>query len=344
MNKDIPEIIDNAVNEVDGIHKKLEILYKERTRNNLLVKWNSESKFRAYATSNLRTYEHTIHLTYDVPIEIYNEAKDLVDYSNLLLSSELFQNNIKEGDFFTSNYRKIGTLPKDIDLDKAVDDIFKYSLWWLFFHESAHLLQNHGAIRSRLLGEIEEYDFSIDETETVKIDSEKDALIYHILEISADNEATLFSINNILLENNKFTENDLWFLSVGITCLFYKFSTNINNNISEVGSHPDPSIRITFVLNNIIKILTHESARNFIEFSIDKKKIEDIISHACNTVLLYWQLRHNKTDDFPIIFQKITEEGKISSTYMEKLMRVWLEIKPSIEKEYIGINPLLGDI
>ncbi|MDP3858713.1 MAG: hypothetical protein Q8Q73_13215 [Stagnimonas sp.] len=313
-----------------GIYKKL--------GGSLQISWNTENRVSAWAISDgdpLTPPQHKIVVCYELARRLYRDVEDFHIFAIEALLREPFESFFKD---FSPKPR----LPPTLESHESVHNMFIGALTWVFFHELAHLNQEHGHIRSKCGGQpnraggIEDCESDGDNALTGKA-----ALISHVTEFAADVEAFQHSLQELARhflskdlddgDPQQFRDN-LFLLVCGISCALYRFNgvKIVQPHRYPVGSHPTPLRRLEVGVPNIFEKLDL-GGRGKSLHNLSRKELVYLCSGAAYSAGFFWLWRYAKGTGIPDNFlaKGLLQDDKL---YWREILSAWDEIEPEIIK------------
>lgn len=153
------EIYELAASVTGSITNDLSEGPYKRFGGSLSMGWSDVPRFNARAESSSNVTDvpqHKIVIHYELARQLYRDAELYLDFVERYQDERLLP--LFSGLEFASE------LPKVFARHDAVRNLFIGSLTWVYFHELAHLWQEHGYIRRRF-GELRDAETQIDECE-----------------------------------------------------------------------------------------------------------------------------------------------------------------------------------
>lgn len=330
------EIYDLAANVTNTITQDLsEGIYKD-LGGSLSVAWSDEPLFNASAESKGEPNEppqHKIILNYEMARQIYRDAELYLDYAKEFHTEKLLP--LFGGLDFASE------LPKFFRREDSVKNMFIGALTWVYFHERAHLWQEHGYIR-REFGDLCGKAVRIEEcsAEGGEPLKGKNAALWHATELAADFEATNTCLNEIIRhfaydaihgrpQDLTQFRIALYLLTCGISCACYRFYgiRPVDPEQYPTGSHPNPIRRLEFSIPNMFGYL---DLSRFHE--MDRRQLVSLCggaAYSCGFYFLGW------IKDIKVIPENYMVKGLVNDpfrlSYWREIVNSWDEIEPTIK-------------
>lgn len=326
------EIVKFAENIIRTITKDLnESLYSEPNAC-LKAVWKRDDSFNASATPKSKVTEppvHTITINYGLALQLYQDIDHYCIYIESGFDQEAF-------DIYFKDYSNKFILPTNLTPENYRKNMFIGALTWVYFHELAHLNQEHVYVLNQLLS-TKKYstykEFDINNSKALK---GKAASIHHVLELAADSEAIQTCISELLRHfvGDELKESIGTFV-IGISCAIYKIHDldmlDLNSEI--IGSHPPPMVRLEQILPQIYE--TFDSLEQSKLISINTNRVELIhqIEKSSLTSGFFWfrkKLVH--PDKMAHFFHSETTNRIGGKKYLRTIIDTWDEIEPVISK------------
>lgn len=311
----------------------------------LSIKWRTEKIYGAFASSPGETDKppkHCITMHYEFVRQVWRDAEDLCKF---LRSIPEDTDVDKLYDFYGNRVK----LPRCFNDEDHVQNMFVAAITWVYFHEIGHLMQEHGIIRDEFgpgdVGTKQTTDVHDFEASKDDLIVGREALVSHVTELAADFEATNFYVIELLrhvrdpdfVDDKKRTEvsSGLIYLMVcGISLVFFRFngSQPILPTALVEGSHPNPLVRLEFIvpqifenldgINKIVKIL-----------DIDRRQLVSLCGKAAFSATLYWSMtktEKHKLDNRFLLKGLLT--NPVVLQYLQPIVESWDEILPRVKE------------
>ena len=325
------EIVQFAENIIRTITKDLnESLYSE-PNSSLSVSWKRNDSFNASAIPKSKLNEppvDIITINYGLAVQMY---RDIDEYCTYIESG--FDN--KSFSFFFRDHLDKSILPTNFEPKDYRKNIFISALTWVYFHELAHLNQEHVyTLNSLLNNKYSEYEeFNIDNSKSFK---GRNANIHHVLELAADFEAIQVCISELIrhFKGNELKEAIGTFVT-GISCAIYKtHSLGMSDLNSEVtGSHPPPIVRLEQILPQIWETLDLLEQKKAINIKASRSELVHQCERSSLTSGFFWfRKRHIHPDQLTDFLHCETVNRVGGRNYLQTIISTWDEIEPEINK------------
>lgn len=303
--------------------------YAEANRQ-LTVRWLPEWSFNAYAGRDGNDPDHDlIAISSGVPIALHDDAETFLKW----VAKEVAR------PFYDEIYKNIGLpgmrgLPPGLDHSNAVDRMFRLTMAWLYLHEQAHLFQRHGDLMLDPAQPIDEFAA----TDEIPLSGQA-AAIRHACELSADHEATILTLQLMMLaDDQQIRPGTLWLFFAGLTCMFQRFYGIGERAIGcdAMGSHPPPSYRMWLTQKLVLSYLMHPKVIDRVKGVEGIGHIRAVLQHASVTAAMYWNARYRTgqpVDDFLSGADglKPVEEG-----YQRLIFETWTALRPRVAAHHFG--------
>lgn len=330
---DNPEIIEFAVSFISSITNDLnESLYSQPTAN-LNVIWKRDDSFNARAIPKSRITEppvHIIELTYGLVIQLYHDIDEYCSYIENKSDQKTFDILFKGHSGDTS------ILPCHLEPEDYRKNMYIGALTWVYFHELAHLNQEHVYILNKFIDTKHHSmyeEFNVNKSEPLK---DKEAAIHHVLELAADFEAIQSCLRELIrhFKGDELTKSIGLFVS-SISCAIYKLHNPTELSLSSdiKGSHPPSIVRLEQILPQIWESLDLYEKANIIDTKLNRKDLVHICDRSATSACFFWfrkkQITTEKMRDFIFVGTINRRGGKL---YLQTIINTWDVIKPEIVK------------
>lgn len=332
---------------LDAINK-MKISFSDKKYNaqnkKLNVEWIASESFVACAGESDDGQSDVIFLSYGTGLLLYSDC-----YAFCKIAGEHF--TLPHYDYLFDKFDYGAgrvTLPPGLSVDEAADQMFRLAMAWLYLHEQAHLFQNHTSLTTssttvRMLTDSEPMKV-IDELRSHSSGATvtgSDAAISHVIELSADAEATSLALQLILeINGGQLNKDTLWILLCSLTCVFQRFfgRNSLNLNEEPSGSHPDPAFRMRMAVRQLRALIMHEQVRGRADWLSEAKDLNLIVDHATTTVSMFWTMRlgHQGRNKVPDFFKGVHEPRLMPQPYCDALFNEWLKLKGPILAKFRG--------
>ncbi|RYZ89097.1 MAG: hypothetical protein EOP04_07760 [Proteobacteria bacterium] len=321
---DDDEIYSLASRVISEITDALNGGHYRNLNGSLQIKWGLKNTFNAWAESINSSEEpphHEIGINYELARQIYRDAESFYDFCE----GELQQDAFKEC-FISRTQPK---LPQNYSRSECCHNIFIAALTWVYFHEWGHLVQEHGYIRAKYGVSDCALVNELSTPEQAEIEGNASA-IYHVTELAADSEATIFCIAELFRHFKKEDmEPALQIFVCAICCVFYRFNSSKQpvSDITHIGTHPNPIIRMEFNLASIYEFLSLPG----VELGLSRKTLVEMCSNFGHAVSIWWLMKNGLGGGLGKYFflEGILGRPEIKG-YLIGLVSAWDEISDSI--------------
>lgn len=334
------EIYQLASSVISSIANDLNNTLYSKLNGVLSVSWRTDSIFNASAQSNSRVDEppiHTVNMYYELARQLYRDIDEYCSYIESECDKSIFDT------FFASHPEYKEILPSSFSKSDYRKNMFMSALTWVFFHEIAHLNQEHGYIRSQILKSdnhlIDECDINNSET----LDGKASA-IYHTTEMAADYEAVHTCIKELIRHfKGADLEDSIGIFICALSCAIYKFHgiKSLCIDSEPKGSHPAPIVRLEHVLPHIVEFFNIAWLQSALGINLSRSELAHICERQAVTVGLFWLKKHSlgqeKLGEF-LYTRTINRLG--GKDYMQTIINTWDDIQPEINKNKRFDDPL----
>lgn len=321
-----------AMDIISSITRDLNESLYSNISGTLSVNWVRDGNFNASAQSISGVNQppvHRINMHFELVRQLFRDIEEYCDYVESECDKAIFDELFKDD----PEYKEI--LPSNFAKADYRKNIFISSLTWVFFHELAHLNQEHGHIRSQVL-ESDNYLIHECNINNSKMLEGEAAAISHTTEMAADFEAVCTCITELI---RHFKGNDLED-SVGtfvcaLSCAIYKIhgTESLSINPKPEGTHPPPIVRLEHILPQIWEIFSLPSLQSKIGVNLSRSELVHLCDRIATTVGLFWSRKHLIV---PEKWGEFLHAGTINKTegkeYMRIIINTWDEIEPEISR------------
>ena len=266
---------------------------------------------------------------YELALQLYRNIDEYCSYIESGVDKSIFDI------FFASHPKYKEILPSKFSKVDYRKNMFMSALTWVFFHEIAHLNQEHGHIRSQIL---ENDNHLIDECNIInpRILEGKAAAICHVTEMAADYEAVHTCIKELIRHfKGADLEDSIGVFVCAVSCAIYKFhgTQSLQVHPEPKGSHPLPIVRLEHTLPHVREAFSLESAQSVLGITLTCSEVFHICERHAVTVGMFWlrkqSISQEKLGEFLHSFTIDRPGGK---EYMQIIINTWDEIEPEINK------------
>lgn len=330
-----PAILEVASVVVDAAKVAHSDRHYSRHNINLSIKWLLTEEFRASAYV-INRKSHEIRLSYGSAIEIYRDAFVLPETCRNILTDEMFD---RVFNLFSYGNQRQDVLPAGLTPLDAKVTIVRQMTTWLYLHEQAHLLQNHGdlaktlAVPELLSNEGEILDAVAEKDQILNA---KNAAIRHTLELAADYEAISYLVMGEAAEEGM-TEEKLWCLAAGLMCMFQRFYSTAPAQVDATpsGTHPHPSVRMRMTMNKIIAMLTFPDFAKDAQWTKGPNHARAVMDHAVYTANIFWYLRYFDVKQKELL-SAVLSQRTTPESYQKIIFCTWKSIETEILTKHLG--------
>ena len=305
----------------------------------LALKWSTEPTFNASASSKSGIKdppEHEICLHYELVRQLY---RDIEGFSDFYLQQQTT-------DWWSTFFNNLDDAPPLFELftvEQCSHNIFVGALTFVYFHELGHLLQQHGYIRQEIGGNEQTRIFESKVAGDAVLRG-KQSSVSHVTELCADSYATvkcLYELMRHFDDNKKELKVALFMLVCSLSCIFHKFSDEVDCTPSDtpVGSHPNPSIRMELNLPHIYELmdLIAEPSGHL----MNRRDLVHLCSRASDSSSLYQMAKNGLSkpeNDYLFIRGLLNRED--DKNYLKHIVETWDEIEGMIRESTIDGSEL----
>ncbi len=322
------EIYELASEVISTIHKDIQKIMYKPIDGKLVVRWDTRPLVNAWASSTAELGappQHEIGIHYELLRVVYRDIEAYFEYSKQVhngLDMDVIEN------FFPKATKPIQVLPVEFDISTSIRFAFIGAITWIFYHELAHLDQEHGYIRNWRKNSSSP---TIDEA--IASSSPKatgwEAAVSHVTELAADFSSTLSCLVDLHhhFKGNEFLASMRLFVT-GVSCLLYRFHGERSYIPSELpeGSHPTPIVRLEGILPQM-----WEHVDGLFNTNLSRECLVYGLSISAVSVGLFWLRFTNRTDAIP---EHFFLEGHLNrpncAAYFREIIPVWDTIVPRI--------------
>lgn len=326
------EVIELAETIIKSITNDLNASIYSEPNANLTVEWKRSDAFNASAIPKSKVTEppiHIIEISYGLAISLYKDIDKYCSYLESGFDQEIFHFLLKE-------HPHKSLLPTNLTPEEYRKNMFISALTWVYFHELAHLNQEHVYILNQLLNtnQYSKYtEFDIDNSKSLKGEA---ANIHHVLELAADFEAIQTCIYELIthFNGNELRESIGTFVS-GISCAIYKIHNldmlDLNSEIT--GSHPPPIVRLEQILPQIWETFDLLEQHKIIYINLNRIELVHKCDISARTAGFFWfRKEHIHPDKLKDFLHCGTVNRVGGKEYLQAIINTWDEIKDEINK------------
>ncbi|MBW6524806.1 hypothetical protein KZ810_15000 [Sphingomonas sp. RHCKR47] len=318
---------------VDITQKRFSERYYRGKSRKLHVLWVNTRVFKAGAFMRPNG-DHEVRISYGAAIEIYRDA---------LLFPEACQRVLTRTEFdpifnlLSYGNKRSDVLPAELRPEDAKLHIVQYMTTWLFLHEQAHLLQQHGELaRSQGFSELLSHDGGLnDGKDAAQPANTGEASLRHAFEFAADFEALTLLL---LRESREIDEPRLWCLAAGLMCMFHRFNEIARGSVEDLpsGTHPHPALRMRVAMNRIEQIFEMPDFIATSNWEGGSARARAIMDHAVYTADAYWHLRYIDLKERSTLIDYVTENLVVPASYQSAIFRTWSAVQMGIIRNHLG--------
>jgi len=316
----------------DGLYSSLD--------GSLSVSWGTtENVFQASATPESKVNEppvHKITISYALVLRLYRDLEEYYDYIANKSDQQKFDQLFQNDPYYTQ------LLPMNIEPEHCIKNMFIGAITWVFFHELAHLLQEHVYVLNQSTNTSQYLAYDEFNTENSITLEGKLAAIHHTLEFAADFQAIRTCISELF---RHFSSNELddsiGIFVCAISCAIYRLHDPEKLNFySEIkGSHPPPIVRLEHILPQIWEILDLLSKAEAIK--LNRSELVHLCDRSATTACFFWFKKKSlESDSLKSFIHCGTINRPGGKEYMRKIINTWDEIEPEISKNKRLDDPL----
>lgn len=336
QDQEIYELAQDVLNSIvadlsGGIYKKL--------GGTLTLSWGTTPKVSAYAKSQYTPNsppKHHVCVSYELVRTFYRDAELFHNFA----STTLLESNVQ---VLYQGFDPKPELPKHLKKEEIIHNMFIGALTWVFFHELAHLSQEHGHIRN-IFGNIQKTTI-IEDCESVgcQILDPRTASISHTTEFAADIEATHWCTMELARhflpleqvvnsECKKEFSSNLYLLVCGISCAFYRFYglSAINPEAIPMSSHPTPVRRLELITVNLFEKLDADGYGEKLH-GLSRSQLINLCTGAADSSGFFWLWRNSPKQSLPnnFMLKGLLQDPHIA-LYWPTIINTWDEIESEI--------------
>ncbi len=217
-----------------------------------------------------------------------------------------------------------------------VKNMFIGAITWVFFHELGHLWQEHGYIRGQANGltvvEIDELQDEIHGNSA----SLEEATVRHVTEIAADHFATQKCMVDLIrhFKADELAAN-IQLIICGISCVLYRFNRGRSYKLSDTpqGTHPQPLVRLEFILPMFHEFFDLETVRNQAELKESRKNLVTKSHISASIMGVFW---NQESCFYPNLLQELLTKGVLNRPilvcYTRIIIAKWDKLKLLFDK------------
>lgn len=334
------EIYNLATDVISSIAADLNENLYSKINGVLSVLWRTDEKFNASAQSNSKVDEppvHTVNMYYELARQLYRDIEEYCAYIESECDKPIFDT------LFGSHHKYKELIPSSFSKAEYKKNMFISTLTWVFFHEIAHLNQEHGHIRSQIL---QSDNHSIDECNIYKSENleGRAAAIYHTTEMAADFEAVYICIKELVRHfKGMDLEDSIGSFACALSCALYKFHgiKPLNIDSAPKGTHPSVIVRLEHLLPQIWEFFDIAEVQSLGKIKLSRSELVYICELHSVTVGLFWFRKQLLSEEKFHEFLHIRTIYRIGGReYMKTIISTWDEIEPEINKNKRFDDPL----
>lgn len=336
------EIIETAAGCFDHVKATFSDPFYADTETTNTFSWMREERFRAFCSIiPSDPQRHEIGITYYAVCEIYREALRFPVDCERLLSGPKY-NEVWENFPFGDPRRPM--LPRQGNNQIISERMAKSVLTWVYLHEQCHLFQCHGEISRRVAPSGSAGGLLVEDVCDLQPSSgsTEQATLSHLFELSADHEATRYTIGLLAAaEGGQLPKVTLWCFISGLTCLFNRFfgyRTERETPPYPCGTHPEPSYRMSILLRGMTTLLNDPEFRKFAPWADNPDEFQSLAKHAIIVATLFCRLSYSSRDAEQSFLAGLGAERKMPETYTHAMIEMWCRVRPMIEEQYFGLD------
>ncbi|MFW7270240.1 hypothetical protein ACMAUO_20180 [Gluconacetobacter sp. Hr-1-5] len=340
------QIYELAYEVLGGITHELNEGIYAQLGGTLSIAWSEEEIYGAYASSlgqSDKPPKHSITVYYEFVRQVW---RDVEKFCEFLRSWPEGADTDKLYELFDNREK----LPICFNEEEHVRNMFVAAITWVYFHELAHLMQEHGIIRYEFgpRGDAAKQTTDVHDCEVShhKLINGREALVSHVTELAADFEATNFYVMELIRhlidpgfaddqERPEVFSGTLYLMVCGLSLVFFRFNGNkpIVPIAAVEGSHPKPLTRLEFLLPQICENLDLDIFRTEAGHALDRRQLVLLCTKAAFSATLYWSMTNTENREFDDRFML---KGIYSSPtilqYLQPIVGIWDEMLPRIKE------------
>lgn len=336
---EVHEICDLAAAALGGIVRDLNDSWYKDVGGKLQLKW-SEKKGFAYAESDRTTStapDHSITIHYDFLVELYRRSERFYKFRESdrgIAAADLIATSIPR-------YECTHFCEQDF-----VRNMFMGSLTWVFFHEIGHLVQEHGAVKSRMLGLQHEFPSVFVESGDFEAGASlRESCVHHALELAADAISTTIGMAEWIrhasdpnfIGNSQTANvfiNGIHAYACGVTSVLYLFRPHgAANPDAPTGYHPPPIYRLQLILPLLQEMLTSSVVATYIGVSTDARAAVGVVGGGAYLSALCWMQEATKEATYleGFLFEAIASKPE-ALRYLGHVIPTWDEASNIVQE------------
>lgn len=333
------QIYEVSAKVLNGITSDLNESIYTPINGTLVLKWSEVPSFNAYAASKSDIKSppnHEICIHYELVRQLY---RDIESFSEFYLQEHTTN-------WWSSFFKDLDDAPPLFEFftqEQSCFNMFVGALTFVYFHELGHLLQQHGYIRQKASGSA---DSLINEQQIMgeAILRGKSSSVSHVTELCADSYATrkcLYELMRHFDDNKEELRVALFTLVSGLSCIFHKFSDEVDYSPIEepIGSHPNPSIRMELNLPQIYELLDLVAEPS--GHLMSRRELVHLCKRASDSSSLYQLAKRGfNKDDNNYLFIRGVLNRPDDRNYLQKIVSTWDEIENLLKEITIEGNDL----
>lgn len=329
------QIIALASHIMQEIEQRLNAVWYQELGGKISIEWTTQPVFNAWALSGAGVNEpplHRILLSQHLALNIFEDAVNYCQVAETEFLKPLYEPLFGEQDADVST-----TLPTEFQLEDCQHIMFVAAFTWVVFHELGHLTQEHGYIR-RHFSKWKPSNLFMGECEIFGQHelNEQDVGFFQVTELAADFEAVDWCILDLM---TTFSGADYiassYLLVCGISCVVQRFFDGqpLDKNGKIHGTHPNPILRMEFVVPHVIELLDSEIVREKTAHGFTRLELSDLLSKASYSSVLYW---HHRFRADPLEARNLLLQGMVvrseAQIHLRKMVEFWDLLASEVEK------------
>ncbi|MFT8560096.1 MAG: hypothetical protein ABF719_09645 [Acetobacter sp.] len=331
----LEEIFQSATKAVHLAHESYHKILKENSGIDVRLTWLTKEEFSAFASKRNGDGNFEISISEGVISFLFSAAEASFKSPN----NKLVENAIQDIDGLSD----MKSLPIE-DEDYYIERFVKITILWIYFHELAHIAQDHNKIGSEIGCAVTGWDIPLEQV-FVSSDGEDDSAdgsLRHIFELSADSEATTHVIYFLSTTNMTKTvlKSDIWFLILGVTRLFASFYRGEFGKRKRVasGTHPSADLRLRLIIMKTMIICNDlQVTDQLVPWAQDRKSVFNVVKPAFISATADLLYLYNTLDENEFL-QLVFSFDNGLDTYANTIFSRYTEIHPILIKSYKGLS------
>lgn len=313
--------------------------------------WLDSRFVEAFASSRPgANIDHIIAISYPMVSTLWRDSISFGNYASRLFGADTEDEVKAIFDLYKTSGRMLKpqslVLPDGVTFEQCVDTTFSLGLTWLFYHEASHLMQNHGQIRRSAMqsGFDDSQDLRVDEFHAYgneKPLTEYQSWIWHVTELAADYEGTIYAIRTMYFQNlakvhagirdtPTISWKELWMLLIAVALVFFRFweASKRDFVVRAEGTHPHPGIRYRLIQDYIFDNFNALRVSGGAIIAVSPDQLSEIADDAFISAVMFWAARYEADESMKSSFLEVALGSRPEiKPYLSKASAVWSDVR-----------------